>query len=281
VTRTVYGPPSVQKTLGALPVVKTCLRRLDVAGAVDRLCPVRGTAHLTTGHVVEALVANRLTSPAPMVRVADCARAWAVPETFGIDPDDDRIARALDAVAPHLDAIVGSVGARAIASFGVDASRIHWDMTSISLFGDYPEVDDDYAAPKYGHPKDRRPDLKQIQTGLATTGDGGVPVFHRAYDGGAGEVNQVVGAMRALKKIADPRRFLLVGDSKLVSHANLAELDRAEVRYVAPASKVYVPAATLAALDRDAAAPVDYTADRDAGKPPGERASYRVCEGTT
>ncbi len=46
-------------------------------------------------------------------------------------------------------------------------------MTSISLYGAYPNTDDDYAAPRFGHPKDRRPDLKQVQAGLAVTGDGG------------------------------------------------------------------------------------------------------------
>jgi hypothetical protein len=35
-------------------------------------------------------------------------------------------------------------------------------MTSITLFGAYPGVDDGFAAPRFGHPKDRRPDLKQI-----------------------------------------------------------------------------------------------------------------------
>jgi hypothetical protein len=41
-----------------------------------------------------------------MVRVEDWARTWAVEEVFGIEPDllnDDRIARALDAIAPHLE----------------------------------------------------------------------------------------------------------------------------------------------------------------------------------
>jgi len=72
---------------------------------------------------------------------------------------------------------------------------------SISLYGAYPDPDDGFPTPRYGHPKDRRPDLKQVQTGLAVTGDhaGGVPIFHRAYDGGAGEVAQVIGAMTALK----------------------------------------------------------------------------------
>jgi hypothetical protein len=36
---------------------------------------------------------------------------------------DDRIARALDAIAPELDRIVGSGGAQAIAAFGIDVSR--------------------------------------------------------------------------------------------------------------------------------------------------------------
>ena len=50
----------------------------------------------------------------------------AVEETYGIAPgllNDDRIARALDAVAPQLDAITGGVGAAAVTEFGVDVSR--------------------------------------------------------------------------------------------------------------------------------------------------------------
>jgi len=41
----------------------------------------------------------------------------------------------LDAIAPELEHIVGSVGAQAISAFGIDVSRCHWDMTSISLYG--------------------------------------------------------------------------------------------------------------------------------------------------
>jgi Domain of unknown function (DUF4277) len=113
-------------------VVADFCRRLDLRGIVDRACPVREVATLTHGQVIEALVANRLTSPAPLRRVEDWARTWAVTEVFGISPaalNDDRIGRALDAVAPTLEAIVGSVGAQAIATFGLDVARLHWDMT--------------------------------------------------------------------------------------------------------------------------------------------------------
>ena len=148
-----FGPPSVEKSLGALPVVAAFEKRLDIAGTIDRLCPVRDVAIATHGQVIEALVANRLTAPAPLVHVEDWAGAFAVAEVFGIDAgtlNDDRVGRALDAIAPHLDEIVGSVGARAIGEFGIDVSRLHWDMTSISLVGDYDSPEAGNVAPSYG-----------------------------------------------------------------------------------------------------------------------------------
>lgn len=130
--RYAYAPPSLEKLLGSLPVVAEFCRRLDLAGIVDRACPVRQVARVSHGQVIETLVANRLTSPRPLLHVADWAGQWAVEEVFGIDPavlNDDRIGRALDAIAPELEHIVGSVGARAIAVFGIDVARLHWDMT--------------------------------------------------------------------------------------------------------------------------------------------------------
>lgn len=279
----VYGRPSVEKVLGALPVIGDYCRRLDLAGIIDRACPGRDLGYLSHGQVIEALVANRLSSPAPLVRVSDWARAHAVEEVFGIDPvllNDDRIGRALDAIAPELDRIVGSVGAQAIAGFGIDVSRLHWDMTSISLYGVYEQADSEFATPRFGHPKDRRPDLKQVQAGLAVAGDGGIPVLHRAFDGGAGEVSQVVGAMTALRRMAGPRRFLLVGDSKLISYGNVRDMIDAKVEFIAPASKTYVPAAVLADLDPADAVEVDYVADRDVGVPAKTRGRWRVVEDT-
>jgi hypothetical protein len=111
--RYAYAPPSLEKLLGALPVVAEFCRRLDLQGIVDRACPVREVARVTHGQVIEALVANRLTSPRPLLRVQDWAGEWAVQEVFGVAADalnDDRIGRALDAIAPVLDQIVGSVG---------------------------------------------------------------------------------------------------------------------------------------------------------------------------
>lgn len=89
--------------LGALPVVADVGRRLRTREIVDAACPIRevSTSVLTRGRVIEV---------------------------FGVTADvlgDDRLGRALDAVADRLDHIVGSVGSAAIDAFGLDVTRMH------------------------------------------------------------------------------------------------------------------------------------------------------------
>lgn len=267
--------------MGSLPVIAEFSRRLDIAGVIDDLCPIRELASATHGQVIEILIANRLTNPAAMVAISRWAQDWAVPEVYGIPAavlGDDKLARALDAIAPHLDQIIGTIGATAIDVFGIDVTRLHWDMTSVSLYGAYDHADPDYPAVGWGHPKDRRTDLKQIQAGIAVAGDGAVPIFGQAYAGGAGEVAQVIDAMNHLQQIAGPRQFLMIGDSKLVSYGNVSAMNTAGVGFIAPLGASRVPAGLFAGLDTATAVTVDYIAQRDTRKPADKRALYRVLE---
>src|SRR3954449_3224124 len=88
----------LEKRLGSLPVIADFCRRIDIAGIVDELCPIRAVALATHGQVIEVLIANRLTNPSAMAGVTDWARAWAVPEVYGIAASslgDDWLGRAL------------------------------------------------------------------------------------------------------------------------------------------------------------------------------------------
>ncbi len=100
----------MEKLLGALPLIRDLFIKLDLIATIDRLCPLRSDARVTHGKVI----ANRLTSPTPLVRIEGWARQWVVEEIFGIPPDtlnDDRIGRALEAIAEQDEAVVGSIGA--------------------------------------------------------------------------------------------------------------------------------------------------------------------------
>jgi hypothetical protein len=60
-------PPmvGVRRDVGALLIVADLLERLDLQRTVDRHVPQRGTAMLSCGEVITALIANRMCGPLP------------------------------------------------------------------------------------------------------------------------------------------------------------------------------------------------------------------------
>jgi len=129
--------------LGALPVIRAYLERLQLKErCVDARAPVREVAQLTTGEVVTALVANRLTAPRPLDDSVDWAEAWAVGEPFGIRPaelNDDRLGRCLDDVAAVHDALRGALTVQAMSAFGLETKALRWDLTAVLVMGADPE----------------------------------------------------------------------------------------------------------------------------------------------
>ncbi|MFD0412344.1 hypothetical protein [Streptomyces sp. NPDC127108] len=84
--------------------------------------------------------------------------------------------------------------------------------------------------------------------------------------------------MKDLRAMAGERDFLMVADSKLVSYSNIRALLAAGVRFIAPAPAAQVKDEVYAALGLAQAAVVDWTPDREAGKPAELRETYRVLE---
>ena len=271
----------LEKRLGALPVAAQFGRRLRIAEVVDELCPVRQVAPISHGEVIEALVANRLTAPAPLVQVEAWAAAMAVDEVYGIEPhllNDDRLGRALDAIAPHLDEVTGSVGRggdqRVRGGRGPAALGYDLDLAVRRLPGAGGGVPGTAVGASEGPPPGSEAGPDRAGRGRRRRDPGLLPRLRRR----GREVAQVTGAMTALKKIAGPRTFLLAGDSKLISWANAAAMAAGQVAFVAPLAASRVPAGLFAALPAGAGTEVDYTAAagrgqarRRAGHVPGGR----------
>jgi transposase len=265
---------------GALPLVVPVLERLDVAGIVERACPMRGRAQLTHGEVIAALVANRLTAPRPLDDVAGWADAYATNEwlsTPGGLLNDDRLGRALDALAGRLDEVASAVALAAIGGFGADAARLHWDFTSVAFCGAYATQMPDGPRIGFGHSSDRQAHRRQLKVAHATTA-GGIPLFGRVADGARHEGAETGELLERLRALAEPKKLLLVADSALVTTTNLAAADAAGIRFVSrlPRRFGYEPAAL--AVPADAWRPLRYRSVRARRLAPPKRPTFRGAE---
>ncbi len=275
-------PTPGRYVVGAMPLVVPLLERLDVAGIVDRACPMRGRAHLTHGEVIAALVANRLTAPRPLYDVAGWANAYASNDWLGTPGallNDDRLGRALDAMAGRIDEIASAVAMAAIGAFGVDAARLHWDFTSVAFCGAYD--DQDRASPTigYGHSSDRKGHRRQLKVAHATTASG-IALFGRVVDGARHEGAETGELLEQLRAVAQPRRLLLVADSALVNKANLAAADHSGIRFVSRLPRTFDYESDALSKPKGAWRTLTYRAQRAERLPPAERPSFRGTEST-
>src|SRR5713101_1393139 len=271
------------RLLGSLPVIADFARRLGIETTIDQTCPSRGNALLTHGQVALAIIANRLTQPQAMYQLWAWAAAWGVREVFGVNPDclnDDRLGRCLDALAPQIDAIQGTMIVAAVREFDLDLSQLHWDLTSVVLQGEYPpeEQHPDYARPAYGFGGEAN--CKQLRIGELVTNDGGVPVWHHSYNGNQADVGTVVAQMEAFRAQVPLPECLVIGDSKLLSEAVIGKLRRQQLHFLAPLPHSAALDAEFLALDPAGWEPLDYVAQRQERLPAERRTQYQGQEVT-
>ena len=186
-------PLGTRREVGPLLLVAHYLGRLDLVGRVDRVAPMRGRSLLTHGEVVAVLVANRLCGPAPLYDIASWASSAAIAELFGVPAgllNDDRLGRALDAIAPHGEDLRSRLLLRAIRSGGVDATRLHLDLTAVRFAGGY----EGSALVKKGWSADRTI-ARQVKTLQACT-PSGVSVYLRPHEGSRSELPAFMEASR-------------------------------------------------------------------------------------
>jgi len=215
------------KIVGSLPVISNYLERLHLADIIDQTVPWEGEVPL--GTLVEVMVINRLLRPAAMFRLDDWAQTAAVTEYYGLAAgqlNDDRLGRALERVAKHADRVQPGLVLNAMRTFKLNVDQIHYDMTSVELFGAYElELAEGQEPPRplptYGRSKSGRKNVKQVQLGIDVTGDGGVPVAHAAWDGNTAEQTTHVENLRRLKSVLPKSTLLYIADSKLDTPENL------------------------------------------------------------
>ena len=264
----------VVKILGALPLLLPLFQRLGLREIVNRHLDPSGAEH-DGGLVVLLLCLNRLLAPQPLVHVERWLEGTALPEILGITADefnDDRLARVLDALAPHLEAIWQELIITAIITFNLDLSKLCYDITSISFTGAYEQAD----LVRYGYSRDHRPDLKQVELALNVTVEGGVPIDYRVLAGNVADRTTPVDNLARLRELfsrlpqVDPARPpvapLFISDRAMVTVESMFEYDKHKMRFLGPYDGGEAGKQLLQEVPREelAAHPLDYRPQRAA-----------------
>jgi transposase len=221
-------PAGTRRAVGPLLLVAHYLRRLGLVDLVDQVAPMRGRSLLTHGEVVAALVANRLCGPAPLYDVSSWASSAA--ELLGVPAgllNDDRLARALEALAPRAEDLRGRLLLRTVERCKVDASRLHLDLTAVRFAGSY----EGSALVKKGWAADRSIG-RQVKTLQACT-PSGVSLYFRPHQGAQSELPAFMEAIESFAASLPPG-LVVVADSGLGYLENLCAVDSSKVAFVVP-----------------------------------------------
>jgi len=267
-------PPmaGVRREVGPLLVAWHFITALDLVGTVDRALPQRGRQQLSVGEAVAALICSRLCSPSPLYDIAGWASGAALQELLGIPAallNDDRLGRALEILAVYSETLRGTLAARAIERFGVDAGRLHVDLTALRVCGAY----EDSALVANGWAQGQGVG-RQIRALAAATADG-VSLYVRPEPGNAAEVSLIAQSLERLRQLSGPGGLLIL-DSACGHPKTLCEIARADLQFIVP-----LRAATgfrdrfVTDVGDSGLRAVRYVSQREQNAPPELRTRYR------
>jgi transposase len=185
----------VRYKLGALPVLYALLQTLEVERIINRHCPTRGD--VKHGTVVLVLVMNRLMLPLPLYQISDWVGQTCLVATLGIEADkfnDDRLARTLDAIYPHLDVIWQEIIETALLKAQIDLSVIFYDVTAFIAHGRYADSD----IIDFGFAHNTPSNKRKFKLALNTGADGNIPLLYRRLSGSTADQATVEGNLEML-----------------------------------------------------------------------------------
>jgi transposase len=224
---------------------------LEFAQLIDDVTTHGKEREVSTGHVIEVLVLNRLTlQPTPISKIDAWAEGQVIEEIYGIPAaafNDDRIGRALDEIYPHLIDAWARLVLRGAQAYGVALDQLHSDVTRLAFEGAYAPVPEEVPAVAitYGYTGRDDPTRKQVTVSLSVAADGAIPAWYQLADGNASDTRAYLAHLNAAREQLHLDDVLVVGDSKLISRPNMLGFCRAKARFVGPTSLTVTDRQTL------------------------------------
>jgi len=214
-----------------LSIVAAFCRRIGLMETINRIVPTQ--MDVGVGTIVQAMVLDTLSGRSPLYRLANFFKHQDTELLLGRNLadsvfNDTSVGRAMDAIFEvGAEKLFGEVAFQACRRFPLDMSKVHFDTTSVNIWGDYDQcsADSDKINITYGHSKDHRPDLKQFMIKMLCVGRN-IPILAGCIDGNTSDKtanNELLS--RISKHMAKhglaPGAFLYVADAAMVTEDNL------------------------------------------------------------
>ena len=229
---------STPRHIGVVAVYYPILEDLGLRAIVDDVCSWRRKIDL--GRIVLILTLNRLSAPQPLYLVGQWVGRTILPDLLSISAAklyDKCLARALDAMYPHLGALWTRLVVRAVQQEGIDLSVLHWDTTTFYFEGQYSESD----LARCGHSSDDKPKCKQAKIGYDVTHVERLPFLYHLLAGNRTDVAlPVFNLKRIVDMVGRPElgsgqiHPLLVSDGKMITPPLVAAAHDNDVYYLGP-----------------------------------------------
>jgi transposase len=214
-----------------LPVVAAFCRRIGLIDVIDRVVP--NEMEVSVGTLVQGMVLDTLSGRSPLYRLEEFFKHQDTQLLLGQDVDptsfnDTTVARAIDAIFEiGAEKVFSEVAFNASCRFPLNKRYVHFDTTSVNVWGDYDCCNSDSGSINitHGYSKDHRPDLKQFLVKMLCVGRN-VPLLGSCEDGNGSDksINNTV-LSRISKHMAkhglEPGAFIYIADSAMVTKDNL------------------------------------------------------------
>jgi len=172
-----------------MPIIKHFARQIGLVETIDQLVDTQMA--LSPGMAVLAMVLDTLSGRTPLYRLPEFFAEKDTELLLGapIASDlfcDTNLGRSMDKIFDTgTQKIFSQLAQNALTTFDVDPRQVHFDTTSVSVYGDYEYSDSPFKI-TYGHSKDKRPDLKQFLVSMLCV-ERNIPILGATKDGNASD----------------------------------------------------------------------------------------------
>jgi transposase len=230
-------PPIEVYHVQHLPIVKAYADKRGLGEAINEVVPTEMA--VDPGTMVLGMILDTLSGRSPLDRLEEFFTHQETALLLGkaVAPEalqDDTVGRVLDRLyATGTMQVFTACAVRADRVCGFDKRYVHFDTTSIMVYGDYlrPEEAKESEGPfriTYGDSKDKRPDLKQFVFSTLCV-DRAVPLWGKPHDGNASAKTvhnpllSDIATFLAQHGVA-PGAYMYVADAALGTEENLTAL---------------------------------------------------------